>query len=272
MSYEETLKVISYYAREAKDYDKLHEDPYWSLLYDGLTWAQIDPCLPREGLILDAGGGTGKWATRMAGSRPDLEIVLLDISSDMLEVARSKLSGAGLRERVSLVRADICAMPFRPDAFDFALAEGDPISYCEDPDKAVKELYRVLRPGCYVQAGVDSLFSIVRSLVARGKIEEAWRVLEEGMFRSSWGFRWWVFTPGSLRELFERAGFRVIRLVGKPVVSSRSEELMKAIEDPEKARRLLEIELRLCSEPSLIGLGGHLHVVAVKPRAPGNPP
>ncbi len=264
---EETLKVIAYYAEHAEKYDEGHEDPFWRIIYDGITWHHIEAWLPREGLALDAGGGTGRWALRMAGARPGLSIVLLDISREMLMVARRKLSEAGLLGRVALVEADICAMPFRPGVFDFALAEGDPISYCEDPKEAAKEIFRVLRPGACAQAGVDSLYRLIRTLLSRGRVEEARRVLEERTYTPpDWGFRWWLFTPESLRELFEQAGFRVLKVVGKPVVSVPTEELGKALEDPEAARRVLEIELALCSEPSIVGLGGHLHVVAVKPE------
>ena len=171
MACDETIKVIRYYAEVARRYDEGYKDIWWSVLYDGLTWEHIRPCLPEEGLVLDAGGGTGKWTIRMAKERAGLSIVLLDISHEMLLVAREKLAREGLEGRVWLVEADICAMPFRPGIFDFALAEGDPISYCDDPEEAVKELFRVLKPGSYVQAGVDSLFAVVRRLMHRGRIE-----------------------------------------------------------------------------------------------------
>ncbi|RLI13436.1 hypothetical protein DRO33_01350 [Candidatus Bathyarchaeota archaeon] len=265
LAYEETVKVIRYYAEVAGQYDEGHRDIWWSVLYDGLTWEHVRTCLPEEGLVLDAGGGTGKWAIRMANSEPGLSIVLLDISRDMLLVARGKLAREGLEGRVWLVEADICAMPFRPGVFDFALAEWDPISYCDDPEEAVRELNRVLKPGSYVQAGVDSLFAIVRRLMREGRIDEAEEVLREGRFTSGWGFRWWVFTPRSLRELFEGAGFEVVRVSGKPVLSPWSEKLKEALRDEEKARKALELELSACGEPSIAGVGSHLHVVARKP-------
>ena len=262
---DEAVKVMKYYAEIAKQYDELHDDTWWSVLYDGLTWEHIRPCLPEEGLILDAGGGTGKWSFRMAEERTGLFIVLLDISREMLLVAKGKLAREGLESRVWLVEADICALPFRSGVFDFALAEGDPISYCDDPSKAVKELNRVLKPYSFVQAGVDSLFAIVRRLMHEGRIDEAEEVLGKGRFMSSWGFRWWVFTPSSLRELFEDAGFEVVKISGKPVLSPWSEKLREALRDEEKARKALELELSVCDDPSIAGVGSHLHIVARKP-------
>ena len=265
MAHAEAVRVIEYYAQVARQYDEGYDDVWWKTLYDGLTWAHIRPCLPARGLVLDAGGGTGKWSIRMAREKPGISIVLLDISREVLAMAREKLLRERLTGRVWLVEADICAMPFRPEVFDFALAEGDPISYCDDPRRAVGELFRVLKPGSCAQAGVDSLFAIVRRLMHEGRVEEAERVLRDGRFTSSWGFRWWVFTPRSLKELFEGAGFQVVRISGKPVLSPWSEELNEALRDEEKARKALELELSACDDPSIAGVGSHLHVVARKP-------
>jgi hypothetical protein len=36
------------------------------------------------------------------------------------------------------------------------------------------------------------------------------------------------------------------------------------LQDKEKTKMLLGLELMLCEEPSIVGYGGHLHVVAKK--------
>jgi len=36
------------------------------------------------------------------------------------------------------------------------------------------------------------------------------------------------------------------------------------LQDEEKAGKLLELELTLCEEPSIVGYGGHLRIVAKK--------
>jgi hypothetical protein len=63
--------------------------------------------------------------------------------------------------------------------------------------------------------------------------------------------------------LFERHGFKVIRMAGKPIMFYiYFEEMQDMLKDPEKARKILNLELKLCEEESLIGYGGHLHIVA----------
>jgi len=61
---EHIQKIIAYHKREAEDeyHRKIGDDP----VYDEITWSYIEPFLPKQGRILDAGGGAGVWAIKMA--------------------------------------------------------------------------------------------------------------------------------------------------------------------------------------------------------------
>lgn len=255
--------VIDYYRKTAEEYDKEYEVPVFKELYDKITWRYIEPYLPKEGLVLDAGGGTGKWAIPIA--ERGLKVIVYDISLEMLNAALRKLREHGLENRIRVKQGDICNIAFPDNHFDFALAEGDPISYCSDPDKAVGELYRVLKPGCYIAAGVDSLLRIIRHAVGlRHDLDAAFRILREKRFYApKWGFHCWAFAPKDLKQLFTRHGFSVVKVVGKPVVFFREAEPL--LQESKKTKKLLELELALCEEESIIGYGGHLHIVAGKP-------
>jgi ubiquinone/menaquinone biosynthesis C-methylase UbiE len=258
---EQTQRVINYYEKTAEDYDKEYDVPLYKLLYDKITWRYIQPYLPKEGLVLDAGGGTGKWTIPLA--KRGLQVVILDISRHMLDVALRKVKKLGLEDYVTFRQGDICNIDFPKDHFDFVLAEGDPISYCSDPQKAVAELYRVLKPGCYVVAGVDSLFRVIRFVMGiKHDLETAFKILRERRFYSpEFGFHCWAFTPKDLKQLFIKQGFKVVKIIGKPVVFFReAEPLLQS-----QAEKLLQLELALCEEESIIGYGGHLHIVAKKP-------
>ena len=256
-------RVIDYYRKTAEEYDKEYEVPVFKELYDKITWRYIEPYLPKKGLVLDAGGGTGKWAIPIA--ERGLKVIIYDISQEMLNVALRKAKEHGLKDRIRVRQGDICNIDFPGNHFDFALAEGDPISYCSDPDKAVGELYRVLKLGCYIAAGVDSLLRIIRHAVGlRHDVDAAFRILREKRFYAArWGFHCWAFTPKDLKQLFSKHGFSVVKMVGKPVVFFREAEAL--LQEPEKTKKLLELELALCEEESIIGYGGHLHIVARKP-------
>lgn len=260
---EQNIRVISYYSKSAESYDKEYDTPYFKLLYDKITWHYIEPYLPETGIILDAGGGTGKWTIPIA--KRGLAVVLYDISKEMLDVAKRKVKERQLEDLVTFVEGDICEMVFPENHFDFVLSEGDPISYCGNPEKAVAELARVLKPGHFFAAGVDSLFSMTRGVLVRKGPEEAIKLLrDKKLFAEPWGFNCWAFSPNDLRQLIEKNGLEVIKIVGKTIAFVSRPETDALLQDEDKAKKLLELELMLCEEPSIVGYGGHLHVVARK--------
>lgn len=263
MSGEQNRNVMNYYDKSAQNYDREFDIPFFREFYGKITWRYIEPYLPKEGTILDAGGGTGKWTIPIA--ERGLRVVLYDISNQMLDVARKKVKEKGLGHLVTFGEGDVCKLDHDDNSFDFVLAEGDPISYCSDPNRAVGELARVLKPDHFAAAGVDSLFSAVRwALVDKG-LDEAFRVLRERrFFAEQWGFNCWAFSPDDLRKLFEGNGLEVVKVLGKTVVPLSREERESFLQDEEKAKGLLDLELMLCEEPSIAGYGGHLHAVGRK--------
>jgi len=115
-------------------------------------------------VVLDAGGGTGYWAIRLA--RHGYRVVLTDISETMLKVANGKIEKQDLQELIETRVVDIRDMScFPSNLFDMALAEGDPVSYCLHAEKAVRELARVIKPNAYVVVSVDSKYSMIPRLI-----------------------------------------------------------------------------------------------------------
>jgi len=257
-------RVKGYFDRLAEGYDaNLPWDELTERIYDELTWRCIEPYLPPTGLVLDAGGGTGKWAIPIA--ERGLKVVLLDISAGMLEVARRKIQERGLEGRVSLVQGDIHGMDFPDGHFDFVLAEGV-LEYCADIREAFRELVRVLKPGCFLVASVDSLYYVARAMADSGELDEIPELLQERRYLDEDGVYCNALAPEDFRTLAEESGLEVLKLIGKPVLCQYlGEETKRCIlGDPEKTGKLLEIELSLCGRPSLVGAGSHLQLVARK--------
>jgi len=78
----------------------------WIEIYDHITWDKtIKPYLSddRDALILDAGGGTGKWTIPITGL--GYRVTLTDISEGMLKVAKQKLAKANLLANVRIAQA-----------------------------------------------------------------------------------------------------------------------------------------------------------------------
>ena len=99
----------------------------------------------KEGRILDAGCGYGLVTVELAKAFPKAEVVGIDLSDPLLEIARSLASDAGVSERVLFEKQDVQDMPYPDDSFD-AVLNIYMFHIVEDPKKMVEEIERVLIP------------------------------------------------------------------------------------------------------------------------------
>lgn len=93
--------------------------------------------------FLDIGTGTGRLLELFAPRAK--HAVGIDLSREMLAVARANLERAGLRH-VSVRQADLYQLPLPGASFDVVTMH-QVLHYLEDPAAAVAEAARVVRPG-----------------------------------------------------------------------------------------------------------------------------
>lgn len=142
--------VNSVFARVAERYDLMND-----LMSGGLhrLWkrdfiAWLDP--PRGTTpyrLLDVAGGTGDIALRFArATGENASAVICDISPEMLDVGRRRIAEANLSHRIACIEGNAENLPFEAASFDgYAIAFG--IRNVTHIDRALREAYRVLRPG-----------------------------------------------------------------------------------------------------------------------------
>lgn len=97
--------------------------------------------------VLDLAGGTGDLTakfSRLVGERG--EVVLADINDSMLKVGRAKLRDLGVVGNVSYVQANAEALPFPDNYFD-CITIGFGLRNVTEKEKALKSMFRVLKPG-----------------------------------------------------------------------------------------------------------------------------
>jgi demethylmenaquinone methyltransferase/2-methoxy-6-polyprenyl-1,4-benzoquinol methylase len=95
--------------------------------------------------ILDVATGTGDLAIEAAKLKTTL-IYAVDISSEMLSVARTKVLKRGLQHTVFLKEGDSEALPFDKNMFD-AVTVAFGVRNFGDLNKGLSEITRVLKPG-----------------------------------------------------------------------------------------------------------------------------
>ena len=106
---------------------------------------------PREGeCLLEIGCGPGFYATRLANRFPALEVMGLDRCARLLEHARGRARSLALGN-CRFERDDVHALA-RPDESADAAVLSRLLMMLEDRPRALREVYRVLRPGaaCFI--------------------------------------------------------------------------------------------------------------------------
>lgn len=71
----------------------------------------VSKLLPPNGVLLDLGSGSGQFLRYLACRRPDVKIIGLELSAEMIRVGREMLRREGLAGRVTLRQADMTALP-----------------------------------------------------------------------------------------------------------------------------------------------------------------
>lgn len=156
----------------AADEVRPHESRIYSTfasLYDAIFERVFSPRIFRvvdeigvqEGdRVLEVGVGTGL----SLGAYPSkCDFVGIDLSPDMLAKARRKAIAAGMRN-ADLREADALDLPFADDSFDI-VTSFHVVSVVPDPQKAVREMLRVVRPGGTI--AIINHFRSPRPVIAR---------------------------------------------------------------------------------------------------------
>lgn len=169
--------------------------------------------------VLDVGCGTGvvsRHAATKAGKSG--KVVGLDISTDMLEVARSvPMPPGGV---IEWHEADAVSIPFDDASFDVVLCQFS-LMFMPDKISALEEMRRVLSPNgqLAVSVWVSGIYD---------------QILEEALTKyfdpDEFNFLIWDYSdPEWLRSLIEQAGFKSIN-IKKETKPSRFESIRQSVE------------------------------------------
>jgi ubiquinone/menaquinone biosynthesis C-methylase UbiE len=138
-----------------------------------------------KGRILDAGCGAGDLAIELARGIPAAEVVGLDLSEPLLELARSSSAEADLTGRVSFQKGDVQEMPFKDGWFDVVVSLNT-LHVVEDPVAMLNEIERVLSPG---------------GRLLLSDIKRSWVGIFMPIFKTA-------YTPKEVKELLKRSRLR----------------------------------------------------------------
>ena len=130
-----------YFSRVADDWDKLRALHYSEADIEKAVLAAAGSG-PFE-LVIDFGTGTGRMLALFAGKARRVEGI--DLSHQMLTVARSKLQEAGAGN-ASVRHGDATATPYPDNSANLVIIH-QVLHFLDDPARALNEAARVLKPG-----------------------------------------------------------------------------------------------------------------------------
>lgn len=151
--------------------------------------------------VLDAGCGTGAVARALA-TRHGLAVTGVDILDWNVEQAQRRSARQGLGSRLRFEVGNYHALPFAPATFD-GLYTMETLVHASDPERALAEFLRTLRPGGrlvlieYAHPAADRM--------APGDAAALARVCDLAAMPA-----WWQFEDGVLDGLVSAAGFQSV--------------------------------------------------------------
>lgn len=102
--------------------------------------------LPDNARVLDLCTGTADLAIATVTRTSGATVVGVDFAAEMLRLGLGKIRGAGLDQRIRMVRGDAAMIPLADRSCDAAtIAFG--IRNVAEPERALAEIARVMRPG-----------------------------------------------------------------------------------------------------------------------------
>lgn len=275
-----------YDAMAEKEWQRLVKDPYHKLEFE-VTMHFLREYLPEEGRVLDAGGGPGRYAIKLA--EMGYEVVLQDISPVQLEIAKQKITRRRreIRDRIlDVVEGTITDLSeFESNSFDSVLCLG-PLSHLKEEDErrtAARELVRVVKKASPIFVSAIGRFGVFRTVLQSlpGELTDPSHqsVFTEGVHhghkhahalrkyrRKKMHFPdAYFFLPEELPVLFEQFGVKSLVLASCEGLSAHLQRATNSLHaDKERWARWFQLLLDTCTDPSIVGVGEHLLYVGRK--------
>ncbi len=122
--------------------------------YDAMEHSEVDNAFvervlalgAKTGHFLDVGTGPAQIPILLAQQCPDIRITAIELSKEMLKIAKRHVVTAGLAERITLEHVDAKALPHPDNTFD-GLISNSIVHHIHDSLRALKEMSRVVKPG-----------------------------------------------------------------------------------------------------------------------------
>ncbi len=267
--------VKKFYSEEgAREWRRLARDPFHRLEFD-TTMLFLKKYLPSKGLVLDAGGGPGRYTIELA--KLGFYVVLVDLTPKLLEIARRQIRRAKVQDKVrQIIEGSVADLSmFENNHFNVVMCLGGALSHIVDREKrekAIDELIRVAEKNTPIFVSViGRLAVLMRGLTnfpADIEIDELYlKMSETGDYFGGYG---WVpchfYLPEELEGSFKKRNVEVLELVGLEGLATVHEKKTNRLfkKHPKAWNNWKQIHLKTCTHPSVVGVSQHFMIICRK--------
>lgn len=235
-------------------------------LRQAILWQDLDQlldALPQRPLrVLDAGGGEGQTAIRMA--QRGHQVTLCDLSSEMLTRAQLSSQQNAVSDTMRFIH---CAAQdvgqHLESPVDLILFHAV-LEWVSDPQAVLKALWEVLAPG----GALSLMFYNANGLLMHNMVAGNFAYVQQGMPKRK---RRTLSpdhprNPDDVYRWLEQIGWTI---TGKTGVRVFHDYLREKHRQRDEFDVLLELETRYCRQEPYISLGRYIHVTARKPENQG---
>ena len=134
----------------------------------------------QAGHVLEIGPGPGFIAIEIAKLLLGVQVLGLDLSQTMIDIATTNAREQGVSERVTFREGDAAKVPFGDASFDLVISSGS-LHHWQEPRRIFQEIHRVLKPGC------RALISDLRSDAPAEEVRQFAAQIDSRFMR--WGLR-----------------------------------------------------------------------------------
>lgn len=273
MTKETKLTKKIYSANVRDEWNRLIQDSFHRLEFD-TTLKFLKKYLPKKGLILDAGGGPGRYTIELAKSGYD--VVLLDVVSEFLEFAKRQIKKEKISGRVKeIVEGSITDLSkFKNNSFDAVLCLGGPLSHVHpesERQKAISELVRVTKKRSPIFASVMSKYGVLLATPGGWPQEVSYKKHFKNLVFNGEDYKWrgdgycHYFTSNELENAFSKECVEILEKVGLEGLNIDVETTNKfAKKYPKAWKNWLEIHNKICTEPFVVDASGHMMIIVRK--------
>lgn len=260
------------YSRDVlKEWDRLVKDPVHRLEFD-TTMRFLKKHLPKKGLILDAGGGPGRYTIELA--KLGYDVVLFDLVRANLELAEEQIKKAKVGKHIKgIVEGTITDLAqFKNNSFDAVICLGSPLSHvhpAKEREQSIAELVRVGKKNAPIFVSVTGKFGPLANLPVNyvNEIEVRKHFMDyalrgdDRMWRGGYMHK---FELNELKELF-RNKVRFMESVGLEGLASVHPEAINEMAKNKNAwKNWMEAHYALCTHPTVVDISMHMMIVGNK--------